>query len=100
MCVIRFHVDARVPYGYTAIVVRRRIIDQALCNRTRIMPDHTSRSCVESKSIVRRRHEHQPIYNHGCGFKIAGVRRMKHPLRAQLIDILRRDLGETRVSPP
>src|SRR4029077_12336334 len=98
--VVRFEENSRMPYGHTAVVVLRRIIDQPLGNGPRIMPNDSPRSSVEGERVVGSCDKHDSVYDHRSNLKLAGARRVKYPLRAELRDIADIDLVKANVAPP
>src|SRR3984957_8718540 len=73
----------------------RGIIDQAARNRPGIMPEYLSRLRVESKHIVSPGEVHDAVHHYRRAFQHPGGLGMKDPLRLQVSNILRSNLGET-----
>ncbi len=99
MSIVCFHVQAVARYGHAAIDMAGGVIDQAARNRPRIVPEHFSRLRIEGKRIVRPGEVHDAVHHDGRRFQHAGRLGVKDPLRLQVGNILRSDLGKTAKAP-
>ena len=83
MRIVRFHVNPVVPNTNAAVDVPGRVVNQALRNRPRMVPHHSSRPRVEREGIIRSGHEHHSIHDNWSDFKPSRVARMKNPFSAE-----------------
>src|SRR5580704_12043786 len=76
----------------------RGVVDQALADGPRVVPDRAAGASVEREDVICRRDEHDAADDNRSDFEFAGLRNVKDPLSAKLPDIFRSDLIESRVT--
>lgn len=100
MSVIGLHVDAGSQDGHAPIVMLRGIIDQPLRDRSSMMPQQLARSRVKGVRIICAGDEHNARNDDRRHLEGAYSARMEDPLRSELINIGRCDLGEAAEAVP
>src|SRR5262252_5046743 len=98
MCVVRLHINSRVPDAHAAIVMLRGVVDQAFGYGARMMPELSPRLSVEGECVVGGGDEQDSVHRNGSYFKTAGARRVENPLSAKLPNVARIDFAKRAVT--
>ena len=97
MRIVRFHKDSTAPNSDAAIVVLRGIVDQPFGNGARMMPQSSSGLRIERVRIVGGSDQHDAVDNDRRDLEVAGVRRMKDPLDAEICHVAGINFAEATV---
>ena len=100
MRVVGLAVHPRVPHRHAAAEVSRGIVDQPFRNRPHMVPDDAPGARIQRVGIIGRSHEHDAVHHHRRHFQPVGIAGMEYPLRPQLSDIRRVDLGQAAEAAP
>src|ERR1700733_8859896 len=94
MSVVCFHVEVSARQGHASIDMTRGVIDKPARNGPRIMPEYFSRLRIQCEGVVRAGEVHDAIHHYRRRFEYAWGFGMKDPLRLQVANVLRSDLGK------
>jgi len=98
VCIVCLHIDTRSENGDPTVDVSGCIVNEALCNRTSVMPKSLPCDSIESIGIVGAGDEHHTGNDNRSDLQNTGVAAMKHPLGTKLAHILRCYLGQATIS--